>query len=126
MDDPMIPSSDVELLKWASPWLNTLVVNILRRRLNFRMIESKVQRDWACKDMIQTIDLHDGPWIVANHYLLVQCWRHFFLINAEKSKNVARIFSNLGKFLKVDKLMLIHLRGKFARICVELDLEKNL
>jgi len=60
MDDPMIPSSDVELLKWASPWLNTLVVNILRRRLNFRMIESKVQRDWACKDMIQTIDLHDG------------------------------------------------------------------
>ncbi|KAG5118522.1 hypothetical protein JHK82_032942 [Glycine max] len=64
-------------------------------------------------------------------------------INSEKMRNVAvwirrlpielyndvflkRIRSNLSKFLKVDKLTLIHSRGKFIRICVKLDLEKPL
>ena len=32
----------------------------------------------------------------------------------------------LGKFLKVDRLTSIHSRGKFARICAELDMEKPL
>lgn len=61
-------------------------------------------------------------------------------MNVDKMKKVAiwiriqripievynRVGSSLGKFLKIDRLMLIHSRGKFARICVELDLEKPL
>lgn len=37
-----------------------------------------------------------------------------------------RIGMTTGTFLKVDKLTSIHSRGKFARICVELDLDKPL
>lgn len=33
---------------------------------------------------------------------------------------------SLRKFLKVNRLTSIHSRGKFTRICVELDLEKTL
>ncbi|KAG4989204.1 hypothetical protein JHK85_032187 [Glycine max] len=114
MDGPMIPLSDAELLRWASLRLNTFVVN-------------------------------EGMWMVANHYLILQRWRPLFLMNVEKEKNVAiwiqiqrlpielyndvflnKIGSSLGKFLKVDRLTSIHYRGKFARICVELDLEKPL
>lgn len=32
---PVIPLSDVELLRWSSPWLNTFVVDVLGRRVNF-------------------------------------------------------------------------------------------
>lgn len=32
----------------------------------------------------------------------------------------------IGIVLKIDKLTLIHSRGKFARICVEVDLKKKL
>ncbi|KHN46281.1 hypothetical protein glysoja_047459, partial [Glycine soja] len=89
--------------------------------------------------------LLEGMWMVANHYLILQRWRPLFLMNVEKEKNVAiwiqiqrlpielyndvflnKIGSSLGKFLKVDRLTSIHYRGKFARICVELDLEKPL
>ncbi|KAG5059981.1 hypothetical protein JHK87_001010 [Glycine soja] len=37
-----------------------------------------------------------------------------------------RIGSSLGKFLKVDKLTSVQSRGKFTKICAELDLEKPL
>ena len=60
MDGPVIPLFDVELLHWSSTWLNTLVVNILGKRVNFRILETKVQRDWERKGTIQIIDLHDG------------------------------------------------------------------
>lgn len=33
------------LFRWASPWINMLVVNVLGRRINFRMIETKIQRN---------------------------------------------------------------------------------
>lgn len=89
--------------------------------------------------------LFEDPWMVADHYLIVQRWRPFFLMHAEITKKVVvwvkiqrllielynevflqRIGMSLGKFLKVDRLTYIHSRGKFARICVELDLEKPL
>lgn len=34
-DGPIISLSDVELLRWASPWLNTLAVNVLNKRVSF-------------------------------------------------------------------------------------------
>ncbi|KAG4982372.1 hypothetical protein JHK87_027121 [Glycine soja] len=34
LDEHVIPLSDVELIRWASPWLNTLVVNVLNKRVN--------------------------------------------------------------------------------------------
>lgn len=37
-----------------------------------------------------------------------------------------RIGMTMGSFLKVDRLTSIHSREKFARICVEIDLEKPL
>ena len=89
--------------------------------------------------------LFEGPWMVADHYLILQRWRPFFLMNGKITKKVAlwiriqrlsiELYSNiflhmigisLGKFLKVDKLTSIQSKGKFVRICVKLDLEKPL
>lgn len=47
LDGPAIPLSDVELLRFASPWLNTLVVNVLNKWVSFRTLEAKLQRSWA-------------------------------------------------------------------------------
>ncbi|KHN24218.1 hypothetical protein glysoja_037052, partial [Glycine soja] len=89
--------------------------------------------------------LYEGPWMVEDHYLVVQRWYPFFPMNAKALKNIVvwiriqclpielynnvflqRIGSSLGKFLKVDKLTSVQSRGKFTKICVELDLEKPL
>ncbi|XP_020225227.1 uncharacterized protein LOC109807113 [Cajanus cajan] len=89
--------------------------------------------------------LYEGPWMIADHYILVQRWRPFFTITTSQTRNVVawiripglpielyndrflwRVGSKLGTMLKIDKLTSIHSRGKFARICVEVNLRKKL
>lgn len=33
--------------------------------------------------------LYEGPWMIADHYLIVQCWRPMFLQDAQSIKKVA-------------------------------------
>ena len=47
-------------------------------------------------------------------------------MNLFNEKFLWRLGSTLGEMLKIDKVTTIQSRGKFARICVELDLDKPL
>lgn len=161
---PEVKVSDKELAKWSKEWDKTLVVNVLGKKVNFRMIENKVKRDWARSGSVKVIDmprgffaihfgsdedythaLFEGPWMIADHYLLVQRWRPNFLSSAKKESKVAvwvripelplelynktfleRVGNALGTFLKMDHLTSIQSRGQFARFCAEIDLAKPL
>lgn len=98
---PVIPVSDEVLKDWCEPWKLTLVVNVMGKKLNFRVPENKIRRDWARKGAVKIIDLlrgfyavhfdeeddykhvlFQGLWMVADHYLLVQRWRPNFLNKA--------------------------------------------
>ena len=80
-----------------------------------------------------------------DHYLLVQSWRPLFkpierevqkvvvwvripnlLAELYNQKFLWRVGSKLGTMLKIDNLTSIHSRGRFATICVELDLRREL
>lgn len=159
---PEILVSDKELNEWSQQWNLTLIINVMGRKVNFRALENKLNRDWARTGPIQIIDmprgyyavkfhkeedynhvLFEGPWMIADHYILIQRWRRNFLSSARVEKKVAvwvripelplelynkkfltRLGASFGMLLKVDQLTSIHSRGKFARICVEMDLEK--
>lgn len=161
---PEVRVSDEELADWCSKWERTLVVNVLGKKVNFKVLENKIKREWTKTGKIQIIDmprgyyavkftsdedykhaLMEGPWMVADHYLLVQRWRPNFLKNADTVRRIAvwlripelplelyndkflwRLGSTIGCMLKIDHLTSIHSRGKFARICVEVDLSKKL
>lgn len=161
---PVLPLSDEELNLWSNPWRNTLVVNVLGKRVSYKMIENSLNRSWIKNGGIQIIDmcdgyyqvvfkneedyknaLYEGPWKVADHHLIMQRWRPLFLMNAHKTRKAAvwiripglpielyndiflrRIGMSIGNYLKTDRLTSIHSRGKFARICVEVDLDKPL
>lgn len=105
---PVIPVSDEELQDWCDPWKLTLVVNVLDKKLSFRVLESKINRDWARFGKVKIIDLprgfyavqfesdddykhvlFEGPWRVADHYLLVQRWKPNFINRAKTEKKVA-------------------------------------
>ncbi|RYR76834.1 hypothetical protein Ahy_A01g001365 [Arachis hypogaea] len=89
--------------------------------------------------------LKGGPWLIFDHYLAVQRWRPDFNPSVEQltkiaawvripdlpieyyDKYVMRTIGNvIGKTLKIDYNTAGQARGKFARICVELDLAKPL
>lgn len=161
---PEIRVSEKELADWSVPWKGALVVSLLGKKVSFRVLENKLKRDWARKGTLEITDLprnfyvvkfsapedykhalFNGPWMLADHYLLVQRWRPFFITNATVESKVAvwvripelplefyndrflwRVGAKLGSLLKIDRLTSIHSRGHFARICVEIDLSKKL
>nr|KYP46930.1 hypothetical protein KK1_031412 [Cajanus cajan] len=82
--------------------------------------------------------LYGEPWMIPDHYILVQRWRPYFTITASQARKVTawihipglpielyndrflwRVRSKLDSMLKIDRLPSIHSQGKFARICVE-------
>lgn len=132
--------------------------------MGFKVLENELHRDWVEAGASKIIDmpqgyflimfkkeedyrraLFEGPWKVADHYILVQRWRLSFMANAQWEKKIAawinvpglsmelfndqflwRLGSLLGTMLKIDYVTSTQERGKYARICVELDLEKPL
>ncbi|ONI30094.1 hypothetical protein PRUPE_1G231200 [Prunus persica] len=87
-----------------------------------------------------------GPWIIAGQYLVMKKWRPEFCPAIEKIKQgwinsttpsdrfllcfdvwtLKRIWNFLGKLLKIDALTTSLNQGKFARLCVKLDLSRPL
>ncbi|BFG35690.1 hypothetical protein CerSpe_219640 [Prunus speciosa] len=89
--------------------------------------------------------LTGGPWIIAGQYLVMQKWRPGFCPATAKITRMAawirvsalqlecfdvwslkRIGNLVGKLLKIDSLTTSQNRGKFARLCVEIDLTQPL
>ncbi|RYQ99609.1 hypothetical protein Ahy_B07g087554 [Arachis hypogaea] len=143
---PTIPVSKEEFEEWCKPWKSALMVKVLGKRMSFAFMEQRLHRDWANKDEEDySHALMEGPWMIAGHYLIVQRWRPFFLAGSTEVRKIAawiripnlpielynqrflwRVGSAIGHMLKIDRTTSIHSRGKFARICVEIDLAKQL
>ncbi|KAI9094751.1 hypothetical protein K1719_026557 [Acacia pycnantha] len=90
--------------------------------------------------------LQEGPRMIADHYVLVQRWRpNFNPWRADNQKRVAvwvripdlpyelynvesirRIENMIGRTLKIDRTTAFSEKGGFARVCVEVDLQKPL
>ncbi|XP_061340020.1 uncharacterized protein LOC133286601 [Gastrolobium bilobum] len=86
-----------------------------------------------------------GPWIILDHYLAVRLWEPDFQpyratidkiaawvrlpsfpMEYVQTKLIKQIGDWLGEFIRVDAATNTLHRGRFARLCVELDLSKPL
>jgi len=89
-------------------WKNSLVVHVLGRRVNFKMLVTKLHRDqkkvkknWIISlprnfyvvqftsPMDYNHALFEGPWMIVDHYHLVQWWHPFFQVDASIEWKVA-------------------------------------
>lgn len=89
--------------------------------------------------------LSKGPWIIVGHYLSVQSWKlnfdpfhdyikkmvvwirlPFFPFEHYQSDILFRIGNLVRKTLKVDHTTEMAQRGKFAHLCIEIDVSKPL
>ncbi|XP_009757725.1 uncharacterized protein [Nicotiana sylvestris] len=86
--------------------------------------------------------LNTGPWFIFGHFLSIQRWKPNFVATEIKSSLIAiwirspqlptelydgiilaKIENAIGKLLKVDACTSSTLRGRYARLCIELPLE---
>lgn len=89
-------------------------------------------------DKTKVID--EGPWMIFDHYLTMQCWSPAFISpKAKIDKTMVWIrfpglnlyfydesilLAIVGKHIRVDNNTRDIRRGRFARVCVEVDLNK--
>jgi hypothetical protein len=119
-------------------WVRKGVISIIDLSNDYYLVAFSHEDD-------QYAALMDGPWFIYDHYLTVQEWKPNFNPVSDTIKEVAvwmrisglpieyydsqilRFIGNIvGKTVKVDKNTLTQERGKYARLCVQVDLTKPL
>ncbi|KAF7826058.1 hypothetical protein G2W53_017222 [Senna tora] len=120
----------------------SLIIKLFGMKIGFNFLLKKVNQLWAQAGEIQLVDLGNeyylamfdsnndftralvgGPWVVLDHYLTIQTWSRMFDPKIEK---ISKIAAWIGKLVKIDHNTELQARGKYARICVEIDLGKPL
>ncbi|KAJ1421655.1 hypothetical protein SESBI_13607 [Sesbania bispinosa] len=119
-------------------WARDGSVNVIHMPNDYFLVQFSNEEDYK-------FALFEGPWMIMDHYLIVHRWSPFFFLEKIPISKVAvwvripnlpimfyhlrflrRVGKKLGQLLKVDHTTSLHSRGKFARICVEVDLSKKL
>ena len=89
--------------------------------------------------------LMDGPWFVGDQYLYVQAWEVDFHFGTTKVTSTAvwirleqlpteyyhqeflkHVGNKIGKLLRIDVVTNISIRGRFSRLCIQINLHKPL
>ncbi|KAI9126968.1 hypothetical protein K1719_001527 [Acacia pycnantha] len=154
-----------EYTAWCLPWMNSLIIKVLGANFPTYLIRDRINRMWRPKDPLKLIPLNngyfivsfsnredkeyafqEGPWMIDDHYLIVQRWRpNFNPWKADLQCNIAawirlpdvpfefynveslrRIGNMVGRMIKIDRSTSVYDKGGFARICVEIDLKQPL
>ncbi|CAN1133322.1 hypothetical protein LINPERHAP2_LOCUS7577 [Linum perenne] len=166
-DDPKCPTiriPDEEKLRVRRKFRLALIVNTLDCCFPFAFMSKKLPQLWSKKGGVQVSHvglgfyvvnfetifdyehaLFGGPWMVNDHYVVIQEWRPYFRLEETflstlrvwvcllgipfeyfDSKILKFIGDRIGKTVRIDHTTLEGSRGNFARIYVEVDLSKPL
>ncbi|KAI9120037.1 hypothetical protein K1719_009006 [Acacia pycnantha] len=162
---PVLSVSSEQYTAWCKPWMNSVIIKVLGLSVPKHVLIDRVRRMWKPKQPLKIVPLsndyyivsfsskedrdcayYEGPWMIDDHYLIVQRWRpNFNPRNADCQRKVAvwvripdlpmefctveslgMIGNMIGKIIKIDRSTSIYDKGEFARICVEVDLQKPL
>ncbi|KAI9120919.1 hypothetical protein K1719_007952 [Acacia pycnantha] len=162
---PVLSMTSEQYSSWCKPWVNSLIIKVLGVSVPKHLLMDRVRRMWKPKQPLKVVPLsneyyivsfsskedrdyayYEGPWMIDDHYLLVQRWRpNFNPGKADCQRKVAvwvripdlpmelctveslgMIGNMIGKIIKIDRSTSIYDKGEFARICVEVDLQKPL
>ncbi|XP_031127582.1 uncharacterized protein LOC116029675 [Ipomoea triloba] len=128
---------------YLSRWLNSMW------KPKCRMEQISLENDYFFVKFGSNEDLEyamfEGPWMVLDHYLIVKEWVPNFDPMVDTTQKVLvwvrflnlpveyynlltmrKIGNKLGRTVRVDHTMSLVSRGKFARVCVEIDITKPL
>lgn len=136
-------------------WGHTVNYNYLLRRLRTlwhpkaSMDLIAMENDYYLARFVSMDDYKfakfEGPWMILDHYLIVKSWTPNFNPHADATEKVLvwvrfpclpieyfdvdflwKVGSKIGTPIKVDEATGMVSRGKFARLCVEVDITKPL
>nr|POE90406.1 uncharacterized protein CFP56_59946 [Quercus suber] len=99
---------------------------------------------FALKEDLNSV-LEKGPWFIGGHFLSIRPWEPFFKPGMANVSSIAvwvrlhhlpmelyeaevlkQIGEALGKVLRIDAHTALEARGKYARLCIQVDINKPL
>jgi hypothetical protein len=158
---PMVHIEDKVFEGLFAQWQDALVVKLLGKNIGYHLMKERLQRIWKTTAGFEIMDINNGyymvkfdmeadrakvmeqeqgPWMIFNHYLSVQCWSPDFaspsatidktmvwirfpglnLIFYDESILLA-LATAVGTPIKVDSNTLDVRRGRYARMCSSLS-----
>ncbi|GAU49878.1 hypothetical protein TSUD_408170 [Trifolium subterraneum] len=139
---PMLHVENSVIAELSLPWKDALVVKLLGKSLGYNTMKAKLEYVWKLTGDKNKV-INGGPWIIYDHILAVSQWTPTFnAVTARIDKTMVWIripslnlvyydesllwalASMVGTPIKVDLHTLKVARGRFARMCVEIDLTK--
>ncbi|CAN1286306.1 hypothetical protein LINPERPRIM_LOCUS19256 [Linum perenne] len=166
-DDPRCPTIRIpaeDKIRVRSKFLSVVIISTLGKNFPFAFMSKKIPQLWARQGKVEIFDVgwgyyvvrfetladqdracFGGPWMVGDHYIVMQNWRPYFRPE-DSSFSTLRVWirlpglpleyfdasvlttigNKIGKTIRIDYTTLQGNRGNFARICVEVDLAKPL
>ncbi|KAL0012974.1 hypothetical protein SO802_000043 [Lithocarpus litseifolius] len=135
-----------------SPWRKSLIVKVYGRAVGFSLLHGRLLSLWKPMGKIDCIDLEDckgvlrnGPWFIGENFLSIRSWEPNFKPAETNISSVAiwvrlnkhpieyyhvealQIIGNaIGKVLRIDTHTANESRGRFARLCIQVDVGKPL
>ncbi|CAN1170259.1 hypothetical protein LINPERHAP2_LOCUS28894 [Linum perenne] len=120
---PKIPFSDEEIKSFYRPWSKALVVKVLEKSFSYLAMKRRLEFLWAKSGPIQVADL-------SNNFFMVRFDnKEDYSLAAFKGPwkvAVSRIGNCIGRTVRLDLATTEGTRGRYARVCVEVDLSKPL
>ncbi|KAL8151621.1 LOW QUALITY PROTEIN: hypothetical protein V2J09_021429 [Rumex salicifolius] len=125
---------------------SSLAVKLLGSYAPFHVMEKRLQDLWILVVEIAVMDLPNGyfiiqfetkddylhaliPWMLFGHYLITKDWSTTFNPGYKRHLYIRKVFSiakSIGKPRKMDTKTLFVNKGRFARVCIEVELLKPL
>ncbi|KHN04719.1 hypothetical protein glysoja_041220, partial [Glycine soja] len=137
------PYFKISVKSLCAPWNEALVVKLLGKSIGFHTMKERLSRIWKLFAGFDILDIgneyfmvsfdmdvdrmkviEDGPCLILDHYLIV--WICFLGLNPiyyDNSILLALAFA-IGTPIKVDINTKYVKRGRFTRVCIEVDLTK--
>ncbi|KAI9085210.1 hypothetical protein K1719_032843 [Acacia pycnantha] len=138
--NPLCPKfwfEDKERERLMRPFRRSLVVKLMGRQPSYGFLVKKLRQIWARKGNIDILDLDNEFYLVSfqNHEDYMEAltgglvaWVRFPDLPAPlfDKKFLLNLGNSIGRAIRLDIHTAQRARGKFARMCVELDLTKPL
>uniref|UniRef100_A0A0R0F8F2 DUF4283 domain-containing protein n=1 Tax=Glycine max TaxID=3847 RepID=A0A0R0F8F2_SOYBN len=119
-----------------------LVMNVLGKKIKYRMLDNKLQLEWARVGSVRLVDmpndhnivqftamedyqhaLFQGPWIIADNYFVVQRRRPFFSLDT-------KVIQKIAMWTHIHRLPIELYKDKFSwmvdLVYIKIDLQKKL
>nr|XP_023896798.1 uncharacterized protein LOC112008697 [Quercus suber] len=117
-----------------TPWMRALIVKVYGRSVTLNFLHNRLLSMWKPVGRLDCVDLKHGffltqfylrddyeatlkkgPWFIGEHFLSIRPW--------EQTSILRKV---IGNVLRVDTHTANEARGKFTRLCVQVDVDKPL